>query len=116
MKEEIKMDKLIELLNEYVRADFVKHEDWCFKEKYMWEDWRWDSDSEVISKEYWFIKRLVDNDKVDFDKVMKLWKPCFVWYDKWEIICVHDVEDYKQLLMLLSIQDDPTNILISVLK
>ena len=110
------MDKLIKLLNEYAHTDFVEYKDWCFNEKFMWEAWMWYSDVEVISKDFWFIKRLVDSNKIDFDKVMKLWIPCFVQYDKWEIISVHDVDLDRQLIMLLSIQDSPIEFLVDCLK
>lgn len=56
----------------------------------------------IISKEYWFIKWLVDNDKIDLKKLY------------------HDMRlefwDYHWLLMLLSIQDNPIEFLISILK
>lgn len=71
----------------------------------------------VLSKEYWFIKWLVNNNKIDLDMVReKLWIPCCVWYGSWRIIAVKDVEDYEQLLMLLSIQDNPIEFLLSILK
>lgn len=114
--------KLIELLNKHCKenrrpADFEEY----FDRHFFWgkqEHWfKWSVDESVIlSKNYGFIQRLVDNDKIDFDKAMKLWIPCFVQYDKWEIICVHDVDFYKQLLMLLSISDTPIEDLISYLK
>lgn len=71
----------------------------------------------ILSKEYWFIEWLVINDKIDLDMVReKLWIPCFVWYSKWEIISVHDVDYYEQLLMLLSIQNNPIEFLLYLLR
>ena len=111
------MEKLIELLNEYEWNKLYFYDDWIYCDKYdMYEVWDSLIELEIISKRYWFIKWLVENDKIDFDKVMKLWIPCFVRYDKWEIISVHDVDFYKQLIMLLSIQDNPIEFLISILK
>ena len=104
------MDKLIKLLNEYTRSSFVKFEDGCFKEPYMWEDWRWDSATEVISKEYWFIKRLVDNGKINTKKVDE---------DRLETIQYSEKERitiYDWLLMILSIKDNPIEYLCSLLK
>ncbi len=71
----------------------------------------------ILSKKYWFIKRLVDNDKIDLDIVReKLWIPCCVWYGSWRIIAVKDVEDYEQLLMLLSIQNNSIEFLLYLLR
>jgi hypothetical protein len=52
----------------------------------------------------WFIKWLVDNDKIDFDKI-QIWFQLTLWYWK-----------YDSLLMLLSISDTPIEDLISYLK
>jgi hypothetical protein len=71
----------------------------------------------VISKKFWFIKRLVDNDKIDLDaQAMKyaksdLSKFFAEWKDKWWMS-----DDYAMLLMLLAIQDKPIEFLISILK
>ena len=125
-KKESWMDKLIELLSKAkplapwfwwdIRNDgamIISKE-----EKNNWHSWEicFVKKEELCWKEYWFIKWLVENYKIDLDKAMKLWIPCFVQYDKWEIISVHDVDFYKQLLMLLSIQDNPIEFLISILK
>ena len=113
------MEKLIELLNEYNKihnyAPVEYYDDW--------EDW-FETDYVayyktciIISKSFWFIKWLVENDKIDLEIVKeKIWIPCFVWYTEWEISCVNDKEDYEQLLMLLSIQDEPIEFLVSILK
>ena len=64
----------------------------------------------IISKEYWFIKRLVDNNKIDTRKIDK---------DRLETIQYSEKERitiYDWLLMLLAIKDKPIKFLISVLK
>jgi len=116
------MEKLIELLNEYNRNVLKWSDKWELKNsidnpwtKYisLSSVWAWKIYLWIISKEYWFIKWLVENDKIDLDIVReKLWTPCFTWYKKWEIITVKDVEDYKQVLMLLAISDTPIDDLI----
>ena len=101
------LEKLIELLNEYETENIIA------------EYWIIDLSNEyfVISKKFWFIQWLVENEKVDVEKVKeKIWIPCFVWYTEWEISCVNDKEDYEQLLMLLSIQDNPIEYLCEILK
>jgi len=102
--------KIIELLNEYEKENWRN-----FEVTEIWMIYR-NNDLMVISKKYWFIKWLVQKNKINFDKVMKLWIPCFVQYDKWEIISVHDVDFDRQLIMLLSISDTPIEDLISYLK
>ncbi len=63
----------------------------------------------IISKQGWFIKWLVENDKIDFSnlKIEELisWTDLFYSFSKTEV-----------LLMLLSISDTPIENLISYLK
>jgi len=104
--------KLIELLNE--REEIKKT--WIFYVSYDDYDWEfyWLADDEVseivvqdsfvCSKKYWFIQWLIDNDKIDFDKI-QIWFQLTLWYWK-----------YDSLLMLLSISDTPIEDLISYLK
>lgn len=102
------MEKLLELLNEYWEYDLVEHN---------WEICKWDTNDEweiniytdytnnIISKKYWFIKRLVDNDKIDKEKVWKNESPD-----------IFDYSFYEVVLMILSIQDNPIEFLISILR
>jgi len=59
----------------------------------------------LISKKFWFIKWLVENEKIDLDKLEKkvLKENLIRKFDEW-------------LLMLLSIQDEPIEFLVSILK
>lgn len=112
------MEKLIELLNEYAPEDF----NWCaidgkiFDKSYEF----WDTPVNfemwvyVISKQFWFIKWLVEKDKIDREKVQDVRDGIINYVDfKWD-----DIESirYKVLLMLLAIQDSPLEFLISILK
>ena len=103
------MGKLIELLNE-----MIKSKGNCYKIiDYAW--WVFIIDDKankyrcnlypavVISKEYWFIKWLVENNKI------KLWAYDIEWYH-------FNAHTYLDLIMLLSIQDNPIEFLISILK
>lgn len=111
------MEKLIELLNKYSKK---KHN--IAMRELNWEYWQWfhylnywSSYSELlmVSKKYEFIKRLVENDKINLEKM---------WRFKAErkntqIIAIANKSDfYLSLLMLLSIQDKPIDYLISILK
>ena len=82
------MEKLNKLLEEY-------------------PNWKWDLDSLKFLKP--FIKWLVDNDKIDRHNV---------WYSTmlWQLSDYHWLDWEQELLMLLSIQDNPIEFLCSVLK
>ena len=96
------MEKLIELLNEYNKiynyAPVEYYDDW--------EDW-FETDYVayyktciIISKSFWFIKWLVENDKIDLEKFPQ----------------IMEYSDLESLLMYLSIQDKPIEYLLSILK
>ena len=109
------MEKLIALLNEYdggeLEYTIINNEvkrrvkNMIDPDKpYKWcSVWRY-------SKSFWFIKWLVDNDKITFDEneykksIEKLNGDC------------RPFEEYELLLMVLSIEDDPIEFLISILK
>ena len=112
--EESWLDKLIKLLTEHCRKHYwfkdnddieIDTDSVCF---HLYHNWKrcfpiWVE--KVICKEFWFIKYLVDNDKIDYYLIGKKWRPCLWFY-----------RDYEILLMLLSISDTPIEDLISYLK
>ena len=126
------MKKLIALLNKYEQRKWEEYWRW----NYVWwidkenknifasrfPDWVYICEEEsraiIICKGYEFIKWLVDNYKIDFDKVIK--------NNYWNMSCLSDwIYDHdflsneiktKYLLMILSIQDNPIEFLVSVLK
>ena len=109
------MKKLIKLLNEWLK---YKEKFWPDKlTRVTWIDDSWEllfklknwcywSVEYVISKRCEFIKRLVDNDKINFDKLED--------NSDWYFIDLSD--NYFEILALLSIQDNPIEFLISILK
>ena len=110
------MEKLIELLNEYENRDDDQQIEWRIWEWDKWENGKvrwivndvymwWVSELVVYSAYYWFIKWLVDNDKIDRDKVDDKFERPFYWYTNYEIV-----------LMLLSISSSQIDDLISYLK
>ena len=119
------MDKLIELLY-YYNFEVKTFEVWIWLPNsdidYCW--WTIDKEKEIrkyklmiISKEYWFIKWLVDNDKIDFELDRIIHRHKWIDYNTWKWIAVEKLCDkYESLLMLLSIQDNPIEFLISILK
>ena len=105
------MEKLIELLNEYNR-DVLKWSDmWELKNskdnpwtKYITLSsvWAWKIYLWIISKEYWFIKWLVDEEYIDNQSL--------------EDICIGWAKQDELLIMLLAISDTPIDDLILYLK
>lgn len=107
------MKKLIELLNEreigekwwefYYLSDGAIRDDW----------WNILYDYRIISKEFWFIEWLVDNDKIDLEKVQNKF-----YYD----ICLTDYWDTERaywksdlVISVLSISDNPIQDLLDLL-
>ena len=109
------MEKLIKLLNEYSSLNWLYYLEWVFVHD-VEKDVPHLHYTAIISKEFWFIKWLVDNDKIDYKKD---WKNS---NDTWYIYVKADSEksdlEIKSdtLLMVLSIQDNPIEFLVSILK
>lgn len=97
------MEKLIELLNEYRNKEL-----WYNVPE--WEEYEiWVSEDKLISKRFGFIRWLVDNDKIEL--------PTSCAIDKNNDYSEREIKsDYESLLMLLAIQDEPIELLISILK
>ena len=93
------MEKLIELLNEYRKIDYVPEK---------MKNVLWVNEEKIISKKYWFIEWLVENDKIDFYEWKYLENP--IWSNN------YDECDYLELIQRLSISDTPIEDLISYLK
>lgn len=106
------MEKLVELLNKH-RKEINGDGKWYIDtdnynmltlnnlDKLSSELW-------IISREYWFIKRLVDNDKIKWwsDKIRECW-------DAWsEYRC----DTYENILINLALSDEPIKFLTEILK
>lgn len=128
------MEKLLKLINEYEESRWTTIDDWLteeereqwaiIEEKPMWSEYEWHLrhcnankiayekdtfDVYALSQKYWFIKRLVDNDKIDIDEVadrMESWG-----MDEDDNSC-----DVANVIMDLAISKDPISDLISILK
>ena len=83
------MNKLLDLLNEYSTAWY-----------YVKEDLQWQVKAWILSKEYGFIKRLVDNDKIDLNKVEENSEIV-------EYLISTPTKVYENIIMILSISDTP---------
>ena len=105
------MEKLIELLKEYIE-NYGNDAKVREEENYILDTWiefvYWSRVylyETIISKKFWFIQWLVENDKIDLDKLEKkvLKENLIRKFDEW-------------LLMLLAIQDEPIRFLCEIIK
>ena len=101
------MEKLVELLNEYdgywdYNEDYWPYMPWMDRDAYWYHKYY------IISKEYWFIERLVENDYINMNKVERDAISYFtdespVYWDKiWT----------TRLIMMLSVSNSPIKDLI----
>lgn len=111
------MGKLLQLLNEFYPVD------WWDKEYHIEDSMVYVRDYDdddifnyeiftlnVISKKFWFIERLIENDKIDIDKTLKeYWMFRYIYFNAW-------IKLSDRFIMYLSIQDDPISFLVSILK
>ena len=105
------MEKLVKLLNEFEKSIWFKP-DWkvegngvALRQSYYGT---MISEMVVINKKNWFIQWLVDNDKIDYKKLVE--------DNTWNILKENWWTNDIALLMLLAIQDEPIEFLISILK
>ena len=96
------MDKLVMLLDIYEEEVVGVHSVW---EHITEKDKAW-----IISKQFWFIDRLIENDKIDIESYCRITSV----ERKWEKDVYRDEVD--SLLMLLSISDTPIEDLVYYLK
>ncbi len=110
-KKEIWMEKLIELLLEYKpQIHYLDKPKGVYDKKYWigwykreWDIGWWFSEEVIISKKFWFIKWLVENDKIDIKKAKE-----------WEIMLSRN--DEENIIWKLSISDTPIDFLCEILK
>lgn len=111
------MEKLIELLNEYLSKqglnrveEYSSYFDFFYQER-----WGRIESETIISKKFWFIQWLVEKRKVERFLIPEIIKEVEV-----DSSGLHDYnryyEDWESLLMYLSIQEDPISFLVSILK
>jgi len=103
-KEEV---KFISLLNDYLLKYYAEY----WNRNLYCELGGWSllnvHETVIISKKFWFIQRLIKENKIDFQKFRE--KAKF-------LILSNSIESYEILIMELSIQKNPVKFLISILK
>ena len=103
------MEKLIELLNEFNKEKWWHP--WLLYE-WFWVR-KWDLNFIFNHSKFPFIKWLVDNDKIDIEKVIDTAKS--FWIDTYNY--EEGIDDiYIPLLMVLAVEDTPIEYLLSVIK
>ena len=79
-----------------------------------WSTICWIHEIVLISKKFWFIQWLIENDKINRSKVLISFSMAEydgLWNTYW-----HWVDDNQRLLMILTISDTPIKDLVSYLK
>jgi len=112
------MEKLLKLLNEYSPLKYPSDE-YCIEDGNLWIKTRIYAEPDVytnytlmvISKKFWFIDRLVDQNKVEFDRARDRSDFPLLYAGWWEFYSDADV-----ITATLSIEDDPIGFLVSILK
>jgi len=130
----LKMDKLIELLNEWLQTSDL----WEFYDKIYYEEFCWgkvikimakirqkykatgDRDADmthlICLKKYEFIKWLVENNHIKWDVFCTVATPSSK-YEDFDLWPETPREDYTNILLMdLAIQNNPIEFLISILK
>ena len=99
--------KFVDLFNEWWEEEFEEKGHFTYTMRF--------DHTHIIDKKFWFIEWLIKKKKVDLDKRptrnkyrIQQYKTELWWY--WKI------DEYSELLMLLSIQDNPITFLLSILK
>ena len=108
---ENRMKKLLDLYEKFKKENKLWESMVDFAYLMLWTIDHWKNMNReyryMVSKECWFIKWLFDNKKIDLEELETelswIWIHRNIWY-------------YEGLLMLLSIQDNPIEFLISILR
>ena len=134
MKEKIWIEKLAELLKEYSYENhdyyWTLYVNWEFEWSVPWTDHDLSKEEMwmvIKSKEYWFVKWIVQKDKINFNGLPNIFTSIYaekrddIYYEiehnNYSVLTEqYWVEHTNRLLMLLSISDTPIEDLISYLR
>lgn len=95
--------KLVDYVNQREEETFPVPNHFTYENRF--------DDVHIFSKRMWFVKWLVENDKIDNDKLEVAYENEEDLYIGWDVC-----RDYRFILMLLSIQDNPMTFMLSILK
>lgn len=85
----------------------------------QWDEiWPYVAESIILNKKFWFIKWLVENEKIDYEKIEKQTKCKNIvgWQEFLDFDIERNFTPYEEVLMWLAIQDEPIEFLVSILK
>jgi len=68
------------------------------------------------TKELWFISRLVRKNKVKQYEIKTIWYKAIEQNERWAKEYISEYNDDECLIMMLSIEDEPLEFLVSILK
>lgn len=121
-----KMEKLMNLLNKFLieinrwyTVNTRNDEYRCFDD--TTETWRTINEELLIFKRFWFIERLVRRNHIDYDKTFDWMALAWTWWSYSFSVSAFTKKTWKQIqsdrvLMILSLQDEPVEFLLSILK
>lgn len=97
------------------RKKFVDYYNQWREEKF-WEKWYFEyrnrfDNVHIISKNMWFIDRLVKNQKIDFERALQEYWMFRKFYHELE-----RVKNYDRLIMYLSVEENPITFILNILK
>lgn len=75
-----------------------------------WVSILWVHETILISEKFWFIKWLVENNKIDFYTTLR-----DNWHFRHDFYAIYDKKEYERLIMLLSVSKTPIEDLVSYL-
>ena len=112
------MEKLLQLLNDYSPLKDMSDE-YCVKYWKVWIRTRLYAEPDVyvnytlqvISKKFWFIQWLMDQNKIEFDRARDRSDFPLLYAGWWELY-----SDAEVIIATLSVEDDPIEFLVSILK
>ena len=101
------------------RKKFVDYYNQWREEKF-WEKWYFEyrnrfDNVHIISKNMWFIDRLLEKNKIDRDELYQEMN-WVVYYNHYTQEIIEEYSDSDWLIMLLSIQENPITFILNILK
>ena len=114
--------KLMQYLDDYLVEIHKKKPD--FSVKIAWLQWFhlfWIHESIIISKQFKFIERLIQTDKIDYDKTFEWNAMAWTWWNYAISVSAFTSKTREEIqidkiLMILSVNERPLHFLQSILK
>jgi len=109
------MEKLLQLLNEYMKLgsfEFINYdEEYNMFRIIPWIYHKELSPETITGRRFWFIQWLMDQNKIEFDRARDRSDFPLLYAGWWELY-----SDAEVIIATLSVEDDPIEFLVSILK